>query len=307
MTNMPIADASSGARREPLFILAPARSHSTVSIALLAGHPGIYGFPELRLFGGPPARRTVGAILEYSALPGNKISYELGGVLRTIADLHDGCQEPSAIDRASAWLGEHGGWTTVELMNYLLDTVAPRMGLEKSPETVTSDERLDACLSAFPNARYLHLTRHPVTTQRSMQAFWGEWFGWDRKTQVVRSASAWYLPHCRVARALGQLPNHQWMRIRSEDLLRDPQAQLPRVLGWLGLPCDDGITARMTRTQDWRFAGPRGAIYGGDPKFMNAPTLRCPPAPVTVAFDPSWGLPAEMCRRMTALADYLGY
>jgi len=37
-------------RREPIFILAPARSYSTVTVAMLSGHPQIYGFPELLTF-----------------------------------------------------------------------------------------------------------------------------------------------------------------------------------------------------------------------------------------------------------------
>ncbi len=36
--------------RRPVFLLAPARSYSTVALALLAGHPGLHGFPELMLF-----------------------------------------------------------------------------------------------------------------------------------------------------------------------------------------------------------------------------------------------------------------
>jgi hypothetical protein len=294
-------------RPEPLFVLAPARSHSTVSIALLAGHPSIYGFPELRLFRGPHGRRTIGAILDYCAEPGNGLSLELGGVLRALADLHEGIQDTQTIDRAKIWLDERRSWSTVDLMNYLLDAVAPLVGLEKSPDTVMADERLEACFAAFPTARYLHLTRHPVSTQSSMHAFWGKWLGLDHKTLVVRAASAWYLSHRRVARALSRLPDHQWMRIRSEDLLRNPAAELQRVVSWLGLPFDDAVVARMTRTQDWRFAGPRGNLYGGDPNFMKSPALRRPAAPEPVSFDSSWGLSWEMRKRMTALAEYLGY
>ena len=49
--------------RDPLFLLAPARSYSTVSIALLAGHPELYGLPETSLF----LRETVGEIMAMPA------------------------------------------------------------------------------------------------------------------------------------------------------------------------------------------------------------------------------------------------
>jgi hypothetical protein len=309
----PTVGSGAAARPEPLFLLAPARSHSTVSIALLAGHPGIYGFPELLMFSVPRSTPTVGALLAaknfWPPLPVEAVLGRQSGVLRTLADLHEGCQEPYALERARRWLQHRREWPTVELMNYLLDMVAPRVGLEKSPDTVSTEARLEACLTAFPNARYLHLTRHPVTTQQSMHAHRAGRFGWDRKTLVVASASQWYLSHRLILRALAKLPDRQWMRIRAEDLLRQPAAHLPQVLSWLGLQCDAEIIARMIRTQDWRFAssGPDGNLYGGDRKFLNSPALRAPSEPGPVSFDPAWGLSEEMCKRMQALATYLGY
>jgi len=302
-------------RPEPLFILAPARSYSTVSTALLAGHPGTYGFPELQLFTLWPARKTLGALMDHSVvrsvwpLPSDVITRMQSGILRTLADLHDGCQDNEAIERARIWLNENGDWPTVKLLNYLLDMISPRMGLVKSPEIIMSDERLRACFTGFPNARYLHLTRHPVSTQQSMHENWRDWDGSDRKTLILQAASTWYFSHRRVVRAFTQLPDRQWMRLRAEDLLREPQAQLQRLLAWLDLPFDDQVIARMLRTQDWQFAGngPDGNLYGGDAKFMNSPVLVPPPEPGPVTFDQSWDLPGEMCSGIEALAGYLGY
>ena len=51
---------------EPIFLLAPARSYSTITLALLAGHPDIYGFPEMLLFtadGRGIAPRTAASIV----------------------------------------------------------------------------------------------------------------------------------------------------------------------------------------------------------------------------------------------------
>ena len=45
----PAAEHIMSPRREPIVLLAPARSYTTVTVALLSGHPDIYGFPEMLL------------------------------------------------------------------------------------------------------------------------------------------------------------------------------------------------------------------------------------------------------------------
>jgi hypothetical protein len=298
---------------EPIIILAPPRSFSTVTLAVLACHPDCYGFPEMLLFSVPPEDPAIGHWLDQpgdgARAPDRWSLVRRSGILRTIAEVHEHSQAADALLRARQWLAEHSTWSTVRLMDYLLDLVSPRIGIEKSPDTVGSDDSIDACLRAYPLARYLHLTRHPVSTQRSMHAHWRNMPRPDDRTLVAEAASWWYKGHSRVIRTLALLPDGQWMRVRAEDLLSEPQVHLPRVLDWLRLPCDDQIIARMLRPQDWRFAGtgPTGNLFGGDPRFMRSPELRPVHEPGPVTFDPAWGLPQEMQARMKTLAGYLGY
>lgn len=301
-----VLTTKAASRPHPLFILAPARSFSTVSVALLAGHPGLYGFPELLLFSTMPEAPTVGRLLGQRFL-------RRSGVLRAVAEVHEASQAPDALGRAEQWLAERGNWTTVELMDHLLDLISPRIGLEKSPDTVGSDQRLAACLEAYPDARFLHLTRHPVSTQRSMHLHWAHLYEADRsggaQRLIAAAASSWYLAHRRIVRALSQLPPGQWIRVRAEDLVSTPGRQLPRILSWLDLPWDDQMIKRMQRTQDWRFAGTgtKGNLFGGDPTFMRAPALNLAIEPPPEQLDPPWHMPTEMRRRIDALAHHLGY
>jgi hypothetical protein len=296
-----------GPRHEPVFLLAPARSYSTVTLALLAGHPDIYGFPEMGLF----TADTVGELLEPEPTlrrPPALVEFKRGGILRAVADLREESQEEPAIRRAEVWLAERSSWSPRQLMDYLLGLAHPRTGLEKSPETVSTAGALDACLASYPHARYLHLTRHPASTMRSMHEHWRS-LGRSERVLVVSAASAWYLGHARIIRTLAELPARQWTRIRAEDLLREPLTRLPPLLDWLGLRCDGDIVSRMTHTENWQFAstGPSGRLLGGDPKFMRSPELRPVPEPGEIAFDESWGLLDEMRDRMTALARCLQY
>ncbi|HEY6786855.1 MAG TPA: sulfotransferase [Trebonia sp.] len=292
----------------PVFILAPARSYSTVSIAMLAQHPDLFGFPELSLFRTPDVGGMLAGHEGQTSLQAQLFRNHLTGVLRAVAYLHEGAQTADAIDRAERWLAERSDWPTIRLMDHLLDIIAPRTGIEKSPDSTSTDEALDACVDAYPNARLLHLTRHPVTTQRSMFEQARIWDG-DGLGKMDRAALAWYLTHSRIAKKLASMPARQWLRVRAEDLLRNPGSTLRRVCEWLELPCDGGIVARMRHPEDWCFAdsGPDGNLLGGDYKFMTDPALRQVPEPGPVVFDPAWGMDPELVEQMTQLARFLGY
>jgi hypothetical protein len=296
------------ARHEPVFLLAPARSFTTVTVALLAGHPDIYGFPELGLF----TAATVGELIDPArAEAGGRwfAEFKRNGILRAVADLREGSQDQPAISRAEKWLTERSSWTPRQLMDYLLELAYPQIGLEKSPETTGSGDALDACVRDYPNAVYVHLTRHPVSTMRSMREHWRHIPGMTEKRLTGMAATGWYLSHARIVRKLAAMPAGQWTRIRTEDLLRDPRTRLPKLLTWLGLRTDDDMVARMTHTENWRFAntGPSGKLFGGDPKFMRSPILRPVAEPGEITFDQSWGLTVEISARITALASQLGY
>lgn len=301
------AVASRSPRHEPIFLLAPARSYSTVTLALLAGHQDIYGFPEMLLF----ESDTVGELLNPIQASSHTLMFadiRLSGILRAVSDALEGSQEGSAICRAKEWLAERSSWSLPQLMDYLLPLVYPRIGLEKSPATVGSDKALDACMEYYPQSRYIHLTRHPATTIRSTIDYWSP-FSHDERSLITWSASTWYKSHLRIMHKLSQLPSQRWLRMRAEDVVGDPATWLPHILDWLGLHYDNECVSRMTQTQNWRFAGTgqSGELFGGDARFMRSPALRPIPQLAEAAFDPSWGLLEEVIRRMTSLASDLGY
>ncbi|HEY1916254.1 MAG TPA: sulfotransferase [Streptosporangiaceae bacterium] len=297
--------------RDPLFLLAPARSYSTVTIALLAGHPELYGLPETSLF----LRGTVGEIL---AMPAGQFAGQdrhqhlLMGLERAIAQLHDGSQANDALERALDWIRQRPEMPTTEVMDYLLRLVYPRIAVEKSPATVESGPALARCLRAYPGARYLHLTRHPVSTQRSMLKLYSQFYfpaGLPHAERVRRCLLSWYSRHLRIVQALQNLPRAQWMRVRGEDLIGDPRAGLPAVLDWLGLSRDDAVIDRMLDTQSWEFSAWDGHIgFGGaDPKFLAAPALRPAEPPGHDVIDPDWDISDDLRYKVVSLARYLGY
>jgi sulfotransferase family protein len=310
----PHGDTLAAHHPEPVFLLCPARSCSTVSVAIMAGHPEIHGFPELLAFAGKLQPRTAGTLLSAPAtrpdlpeLSGKPIQTGLTGLLRSLAEVHERSQGQQALERAYQWLKVRKDWTTVELMDHLIAAVAPQIALEQSPATVLTDASLAACLASYPRARFIHLTRHPVSSQASMHRHWATRYR-DRAELVAQSASAWYLSHLRISRLLAGLPPEQWIRARAEDLVNEPYVQLPRILNWLGLTCTSEIIAGMRQTENWIYVG-RGhlGLARGDPTFLESPRLRGVMLPEDIRFDPSWRLPREACRRMQSLGESLGY
>lgn len=310
MTNSPGDEPASSARpiHDPVFILAPPRSYSTVSTAMLAGHPKLYGFPEMLIFTAP----TVGDILKGTGRTRNAdwIGFGNTGIARAVAELHEGGQSPMAVERAMGWLRDHGDWEAVALMDHLLRLVHPKIGLEKSPDTVCSKAALNACLRAYPQARYLHLTRHPVSTVQSMLKHWVALFPEEMTPQGRANLCLlrWYTSHLRVVKSLQGLPADQWMRMRAEDLLRTPRIWLPRVLDWLTLDHDNMTIELMTQTDQWQFARLyKGVGSGGDPLFQHNPALRPVAAPAAELISLSWTIADEVRQRVVTLARYLGY
>jgi len=309
--------AQAPAIESPVFILAPPRSFSTVTTALMGGHRDIYAFPEMLTFSSP----TVGDLLagvgcicrrppEIHPSDCGVLRARLSGPYRAIAQLHEGSQQPDAIKRAQAWLTRRSGWRTEELMDHVLEQVAPFVAVENSPDTVLAHDNLSRCMQKYPKARYIHITRHPVTAQRSIERHVGllnpKISDVDR---TVRAASVWYLAHSRIVRSLRPLPPDRWMRISGEDLLADPKAWLARILHWLKLPADPDVLGKMLCTERWVFAGTgeEGNLFGGDYGFMRSPKFR-PKLEVTDGLiDPNGVLLAEMRELMGQLAHGLGY
>src|SRR5262249_1967976 len=155
------------------------------------------------------------------------------GLVRALAQLEFGDQEPDSLERARAWLEDRPHWSGAHVFDVLLARLAPPPAVEKSPESVATSASLRRLARAFPNARYLHLTRHPVTTQVSMVEH-------RRRTvpshpldgQPMAGIAAWLDVHGRVVRFLARLPPERTFRVRAEDVLNDPERQLAAVARW---------------------------------------------------------------------------
>lgn len=260
----------------PLIILSPPRSFSSVVSTIIGQHPQLYGFPELHLF----SVDTVDEMVKKKAESG-KVAPP--GVIRTLAQEHDGVQTTKTALKAIDWLLERRHWTTQELFNYLLELVNPRIGVEKSPQTTKKVKFIEKSYEWFPDAYYLHLTRHPVSSRKSIKEFFEhkeskQYYQDDlyKRSQSLDGLLVWYSMHRNILRFTNSLPSGQTMRIKGEDVLSDPDIYLPQLADWLGL--DTGAEAieamKHPEQSPYAYTGPAPVPGGNDPKFMRNPTLR---------------------------------
>ena len=242
---------------------------------MIGQHPELYGFPELHLF----VARTVGEVLDREARRGRYSGAP--GLLRTLAELHEGHQTTSGIFRAGLWLNARRDWTVKALVDHLLEAIAPRIGVEKSPVTCMHMDFLSIAHACYPHARYLHLTRHPVATRHSMNEFFAHRKAIKRRAGHGQSIEfdhllLWYRMHRNILEFTARLPEGQVLRLKGEDLLSDPDRYLPQLAEWLGVRTDESAIEHMKHPERSPYAciGPAPARGGNDSKFMHAPQLR---------------------------------
>ena len=186
------------------------------------------------------------------------------------------------------------------------------MVVEKSPESVATGAALRRLARAYPNARYLHLTRHPVTTQVSIVEH-------RRRTvpshpvdgQPMAGIAAWLDVHERIMGFLGRLPPERVLRVRAEDVLNEPVSRLTEVANWLGLHTDGGALAAMLHPEASPFArlGPEicGVMGGQDPGFLRHPIPHAVDLPQTIEQPLGWRDDWRLWQRTVALARRFGY
>lgn len=259
-----------------LIMLSPPRSFSSVVSTMIGQHPDLYCFPELHLY----VADTVGDILDREQGKGRNYAGP-PGTLRALAELHDGIQTTTTVLRAGVWLTERRHWSTKQLTDHLLDLIEPRIGIEKSPVTCMKHAYMQRVYTFYPDAYFLHLTRHPIPTKKSMDEFFDKRKQVHSKKGKKRSFEfdnllVWYRMHRNIMEFTEKLPTGQVMRLKGEDILSEPDVYLPQVAEWLGIRTDPTAIEEMKHPENSPYAcvGPAPTRGGNDGKFMRDPKLR---------------------------------
>lgn len=256
-----------------LILLSPPRSFSSVVSTVIGQHPQLYGFPELHLFVGD----TIEEVIRHHELKHRPQGPP--GLLRTLAQLHDGVQTTATVLKARVWLDERRDWSSKKVFDYLLEKISPKIGLEKSPITSSTTQFLERTYACYPNAYYLHLTRHPISSRKSIIEYKEnrlKRLGITQPPGRPDEVRFWYTSHLNIARFCESLPLGQTMRIKGEDVLSETDLYLPQIAEWMGLRTDAEAIEAMKHPENSPYAcvGPPPAMGGNDVKFTHSPKLR---------------------------------
>jgi hypothetical protein len=297
-------------RFSPVFVLAPARSFSSVIATMIGQHPQLAGLPELKLFGFRTIRELEASLPTYWRERG--YTHRSPGLVRAVAEYLFGGQTLKRIDSARVWLTERSQWSGAAVLDVLLERIAPRAAVEKSPETVNQSAALSRLGRAYPNARYLHLSRHPSTTAESMARHLDAMLlGRVHTLDAGSGVETWRAVHERILRFTESAGRERVMQIRAEDVLNDPRNSMRSIARWLGLRQDDEAIEAMLHPETSPFArlGPRGSgVMGGhDHKFLRDPVVRPVELPPVFRLPPNWSGERTEFRRAARLAERFGY
>jgi len=262
----------------PLFLLAPPRSYTSLINAMLGQHPQAFGLPELCLF-------NVKRLKELWIRDSDEMSDDTRarqGLLRAVAEIYGGEQTKATITMANHWAHARQEWTTAQVYQELVARIHPRIAVEKSPAYTIALDRMLAMHEAFPDARFIHLTRHPVGQCKSVMqmndgafALYVNSIDFLDERAIVEPQFAWHDLNINILNFLDTVPAENQLRLRGEDIMSDPPTELARICRWMGIRDDQWAIDEMMHPERSPFAcfGPLTALFGNDPNFLRGPTF----------------------------------
>ena len=261
-------------RGEPVFILAPPRSFTSLVSTMLGQHPRMYGFPELNLFMAETLDEFWRGVDNDGGRKSTFWPVMRHGLLRTVAQLYAGEQTIDGVALAYRWIRVRARHSTGEVFQELLTKIDPLIAVEKSPGYLRRRLYLDRLLEAAPQARFIHLLRHPrgqcasVLKARGGKLMLMMLNAIDQSggMAVIEPQILWHDANVLVMEFLNELPREQWLRVQGERVLADPDTELTRICQWLGLPCGPRDLAAMKTPEQSPYAhvGPINARLGND-------------------------------------------
>jgi len=263
----------------PLFLLAPPRSYTSVINAMIGQHPQLYGLPELNLFNVETLKELWVRLSDDVGDDSNRRS----GLLRAVAQIYGGEQTNETITMATHWAAARQEHNTSDVYRELADKLYPLMPVEKSPSYTLSPTRLDRILKTFPQARFIHLVRHPIPQCKSVMklnegilTLLVNAIEFESDHATADPQIAWHDININILNFLSRVPQAHQMRLRGEDMMAQPQQTLSEICAWLGIRSDDECLDAMMHPERSPYAcfGPITALYGNDPKFLSKAAFR---------------------------------
>jgi hypothetical protein len=288
---------------DPVFVLSAPRSFSSVVCAMLGQHPRLHGLPETHLF----RDNTMEQWWDRSTA----VSFDhTHGLIRAVAEVVYGGQSDTDVRKAKGWLQRRLTLTSGMVFEELARSVYPCALVDKSPSIVYDVDAMQRAFRFFPEARFIHLVRHPRGYGKSVLRYlellgrpeyqprgrpatppkppiWIQGLAtfsysspqdpdYEARRAGVDPQAGWYVLNRNVVTFLKEIPQEQQLMVRGEDVLADPEATLAEITSWLGWKAEGTVLEEMLHPERSPYAhfGPPGARLGNDILFLENPALR---------------------------------
>jgi thioester reductase-like protein len=269
-----------------IFILSPPRSGSTLLRVMLAGHSRLFAPQELHLAG----------FADMAAHERHLAPTVLGmGVIATLAEL---------LTQAGAW-NLYTRWKeqalpTAEAYGFLTGHLGGRILVDKSPLWFAPQAVIRRLARLFPNARFVHLVRHPAACIGSFarERFHGIFPQMHGLDPYDCGEWVWTRVNEGILEAEREIGHGRMHRLYFEDLASDPERTLRRLCPALGIAFEPAL---LTPYEGHRMVS--GGRQVGDPNFTRHRSIRADKAE---AFRHEV-LPRALQPATRALAEALGY
>lgn len=245
------------------FVFSSPRSGSTLFRVILAGNPALFAPPELHLL-------NYGTMAQRQAALDNKWNeHLLSGTIRALMPLRH-----CSVEEAAAELGDFAarGLPTHDFYARLQSLLGDRLLVDKTPIYAMHGDILRRAERDFEEPLFIHLVRHPCGMIRSFEdAKIEQLIPFMRESRFTRRQLAeltWLVTNQNIARLLDDVPSSRWLRVRYEDLVRDPRATVTQLCEFLGAPFAEEMLDPYRNSEDRMTGGlSTAAEYSGDLKF----------------------------------------
>ncbi|MDT0497584.1 sulfotransferase [Algiphilus sp. W345] len=295
---------------DPVVILAMPHCGAARVAAMLGMHTQAYALPELNLF----MTDRLGDLLSTFRRSESRLE---DGLLRLVAQLQFGGQTRNTVEQARQWLESRGQIPVATLTRELLQKVAPLHPVLPDTSAGWRPQELDALLERHPQARYIHLVRHPrAHGDAAIEALAGrlfiapDWKDHFGGVSRVDPQLAWLRVQANL-QGLAAMGEQRYHLLRLEDLRIDTQQTLANLCDWLGWSTDEAEIEAMQHPESSDYAGfgPDNAPFGAEPEVLERPRFiqdleEVPP----LSEPPPWRADARpFAVEVVALAQAFGY
>jgi hypothetical protein len=232
---LPSATAASTREDRPIFVVGFQRSGTTLLQALLGAHPRIAAPPETYFFFRVYHLRDFWGDLHDDARLRRVVHETLNPVPPLLAD--SGFDEADLFERLKA-----SDRTYRAVFNSMMADFAERHGKQRWSDKTPGQPATDAW-ELFPEAQIVHIVRDPRDVVASSAAM-----PWEQEdpAAIARRYLRFTLDNVGAGTARGPA---QYMRVRYEDLCREPDATLRLVCSFLDEQYDPAMLLDPSRRQ----------------------------------------------------------